>query len=125
MDEIAHQKTHFFIQIVISENEKRLLLILVGDTLHTQYTYILLFWDQIVAEQRPMNDGRTDEALSFSRTKREFAKAFVGDKEGRKILRICCFCVAPEFSHLYFKVQQKELSHLHNSFVDTVVFKSY
>ena len=41
-----------------------------------------------------------------------------------EILRICSFCAAaPEFSHLYFKVQ-KELSHLHNSSVDTVVCPS-
>ena len=49
---------------------------------------------------------------------------FVGDKEKSEILRICSFCAAaPEFSHLYFKVQ-KELSHLHNSSVDTVVCPS-
>ena len=41
-----------------------------------------------------------------------------------EILRICSFCAAaPEFSHLYFKVQ-KELSQLHNSSVDTVVCPS-
>ena len=99
------------------------MILVIGDTTHNIFTFC--FFGDRIAEQRPTNDGRTDEAQSFSRTKREFAKAFVGDKEGRKILRICCFCVAPEFSHLYFKVQQKELSHLHNSFVDTVVFKSY
>ena len=49
---------------------------------------------------------------------------FVGDKEKSEILRICSFCAAaPEFSHLYFKVQ-KELSQLHNSSVDTVVCPS-
>ena len=41
-----------------------------------------------------------------------------------EILRIC-FCAAPEFSHLCITLKvQKELSHLHNSTVDTVV-RSY
>ena len=49
---------------------------------------------------------------------------FVGDKEERNPAHLQLLCgAAPEFSHLYFKVQ-KELSQLHNSSVDTVVCPS-